>query len=379
MLNSFLALFLFLIISNDISLSKEIDYFVKSSLFENNSINLIEIVQDRSYYGINKDILKKKFITAVVESIKDDYSGIEFSEKNSFKNYINNNYSGFGFDMDLIDFNGSKELVVSNVLTNGNAKDAGLTVGDIIKKINGIPVKGNSNLYNAALSLVESGKDNEFIIMRDGTEKKLYIRETHYIEPSIESKTIDKNIYYIDINSFSEDMYEDFKNEIFVIDKFRFEKIIIDLRHNPGGSIQSAVDCLSLLTEERPIAYIKNKKGFIPLMPNVKNENFIPNKNLEFVLLVSSDTASSAELFASVLKKNKNSVIVGQKTYGKTSVQEIFNYGDAEIKLTTGFFSVFNDIDPNKSSITPDYIIEEIYPIPYHDKSLEKALFLLKN
>ncbi len=373
MLKSLIPLILFLALTANGEPIAELNFLSFDKGLNAEVTELIELIEETSLYEIEKEKLREEIIGGIVKSIDDNYSGVE-TKNSSVVDYVNGNYGGFGFDIDL-DKEGN--FVVSNILSGGNAKKQGLMVGDRIISINEIPLMGNNKLYEAATDLIEDGKEHNFEIIRNDEKININIKREPYREPSIESKTIDGDIYYIDINNFSVDVFDEFAREIEEIEEFKFEKVLIDLRHNPGGSIQAAVDCASLICNNSPLGYTKRKDGIIKLEPS-KNLKKIRDLNLSIVILVSKDTASAAELFADILREDLGAIIIGEKTYGKWLSQEVFNVGDLEVRFTTGVFSARKDFDLKKEGLEPDYIVEEKYPVPYRDTILKKALVLLK-
>lgn len=333
-----------------------------------------ELVRDYSIYEIDEDKAKDLFAKAVIEALPDKYAKIGLVSESDYLDYANANYSGFGFDMAVH----KGEYVVSNILSNGPAKEAGFKVGDAILKLNGIEIHANEKLFDGAQELRASDEMHDFELKRGGKHLNLSLNKKSYVEPSIEHRTIDKDIYYIDINNFSFGMSEEFLEQVEKIDKFKFDKLIIDLRNNPGGSLQDSVNCAAALSLNPVKAYLEEKMGIIELEKNQENGIKIDGSSLNIVLLVNSETASAAELLAELARVHSGAKIVGSPSYGKWIGQEPFLLGRYSVVLSVCKFSAINEFSVKKEPLQPDYMVEELYENPDEDEVLDKAIQLLR-
>lgn len=333
---------------------------------------LMNLVRENSLYQMNPALLKKKLLEAIIYSLDDEYASIDFYDDALFDS-VNGTYSGFGFDLELIGETPRGTYVISNVLDNSNAFRAGLQVGDRIESINGVPVHSSKLLYEGALEIVPGGP-HKFRILRAGKPMDFTMNEIEYTEPPITSKIINKDVYYIKINNFSEEMPLHMRSELKKFRDFQFGKLILDLRHNLGGWESSAVEVCAMMCGDEIIAYNKSKRELLEL----KREGVEQITDVSPIILISKNTASSAELLAACLREKSGAILVGERSFGKNRGQEYFELDGKLIKLTGFLLSPNKDFDPSFQGLNPDHFVEEVYGSPYEDLVLKKALTLFR-
>ncbi len=244
------------------------------------------------------------------------------------------------------------------------AQKAGIKAGDLIIKLDDRSVKGMS--LNDAVDIMR-GKPGDPItltIIRENEKNPLIItivRDIIKIK-SVRFETLEPGFGYLRISSFQSHTVEGLRQAIDQLKKDNSEKlkgVILDLRNNPGGILNAAVGVSDMFLNKGMIVYtegrIKNSKLKFNAKPNAK----LPDVPL--IVLVNAGSASASEIVAGALQDHGRGVIMGEKTFGKGSVQTILPMNNnAALKLTTARYYTPNGRSIQASGITPDIIIDKV-------------------
>jgi carboxyl-terminal processing protease len=264
-------------------------------------------------------------------------------------------------------------LTVLAPMEDSPAWKAGIQAGDKIVKINGESTKGFS-LSEAVLKM--RGKDGtvvSFTIFRKGWNKFKNItvkRQTVKVK-TVKSDELEPGYGYIRLAQFSETAAKDVQAALEKLEKKQGKEalkgIVFDLRTNPGGLLDQAVDVTSLFIDEGIIVSTVSRD---PTQKDIRHaKKGMARKNLPVVVLVNSSTASAAEIVAAALQEHHRAMIVGDTTFGKGSVQTIIDLGqDLGLKLTIARY-----FTPNGNSIQEKGVVPDIYLEEYDPKLLAKA------
>lgn len=293
------------------------------------------------------------------------------------------NFSGIGVAMSSVkDKDG--EIIIIDVFEDTPAYKVGIKPGDKIVKVDGKDVKDYS--VDTVQSMIRGPKGTP-VVLTIRREKELIefkiIRDIIHIK-STKEKLINKNgieIGYIRISSFNKDTAKEFLESYNKLNKPK--KIIIDLRNNGGGLLDQAVKITSYFVENKKLAvYLKSKNGIERDYYTDSNEKI----DADVVILVNNYTASAAEILAQSLKDlKKDTIIVGVPSYGKNSVQTLFNLMDGGvIKLTIAKYYTLSNRDISKDKVSLDYKVDfnDSNPLDFasdKDAQLNKAIELLSN
>jgi len=279
-------------------------------------------------------------------------------------------------------------ILIEEVASGKPAEKAGLKKGWYITKIDGKRTEGMA--LNDAIKLIKgpSGTKVKLTLAPPGKKRnKTAIKETEITREIIETsvitieKAISDKIGYIKFGGFYEGVGEDFKNSLLRLKISGDGKLILDLRSNPGGRLDEAGKVLgALLPEGRIAIYILERNGELtPLysLPQSKTAKIFSGK---IVVLINENSASASELVAISLKEQVRAVIIGKKSYGKSSIQSLFILSDDScLRLTTSHYlsPVFREDIEKKGGIIPDIEIGDDPNTP-EDEVLEKAIEILK-
>ncbi len=250
---------------------------------------------------------------------------------------------------------------VISPLDNSPAEREGVKAGDYIVKINDTQVQGKT--LNEAVELMRGpvGSTLEITVRRIGLRKSLVFNITREIiqVASVKSEVLDEKIGYIRLTSFNENSDDQIKKKIkeFKKDK-KIEGYILDLRNNPGGLLGQAIKISDFFLDDGEIVSTKGRK---------KNENqkwfaregdIINGKAL--IVLINKGSASASEIVAGALKDHKRAVLVGEKSYGKGSVQSIIPLKNrGAIRLTISKYYLPSGKSISEVGVTPDITVEE--------------------
>ncbi len=333
--------------------------------------NIWQTLKQNYYKPIDSQDLFYGSLKGLTQSLNDPYT--EFFDprgKTELDNRLEGAVEGIGTMVDLID----GKVVVIAPLPASPAEKAGLQAYDQILKAD------SKELINMTLDQAiayikgPSGTKVNLTIYRPD-EKKTFevevIREKIVLETVI-AKKLNNNLAYFKINIFAIDLEEKFNiAKATVIDK-NTKGIIIDLRNNPGGYTNSAIDLTEHWLAEGDLIFSEK-------YPN-KTQNFYSSKGGEFklptVILVNNGSASATEIFTSALKKHGKAQVVGQTTFGKGTGQNVANFSDGSaLKYTIFEWLTADDKFIEKIGITPNY---EILNTKNNDLQLEKAKTLLR-
>lgn len=272
-------------------------------------------------------------------------------------------------------------LTVISPIEDTPAWDAGIKAGDRIVKINGEFTK-NLSLQEAVKKMRGTeGTSVTITIAREDWEEMKDITLIRAIikVKSVKSRVIEGNIGYIKILQFQEATSANLSNAIKKLQGENITSIILDLRNNPGGLLQSAIDVTGLFLPERKlIVYLKGREGD---RIDYKTEGGRDVSSLPMVVLVNQGSASASEIVAGALKDWNRAVILGTQTFGKGSVQSVIPLSEGTgLRLTTARYYTPKGTSIQSTGITPDIVVklepkngEKEHPI-LREKDLDRHL-----
>lgn len=288
---------------------------------------------DNYYESIDRQSLIDSAISGMLESLDDPYSSyIDEDTQDNFNITLNGSYKGIGVQIIKDETNGY--IFVSGVFKNSPASEAGLKPGDYIVSVNGKDVKTMEATEFS--KYVREGTEKEFNmqILRGSEELTIKLVKEDVVISSVASEVFEKNgkkIGYIYIGIFASNTDEQFKNELTELKSKNIDSLIIDVRDNSGGHLTAVDNMLDLFVDRNHIKYQFEQNGV-----NTKIRG--TNNNVEkynIVLLGNENSASASEILISSLRDNLGAILIGKKTYGKGTVQELINLSDgSQYKIT---------------------------------------------
>lgn len=355
---------------NYLKLSKELSKFYDS----------YDILVENYNGNVDKKELVDAAINGMVSSVGDQYTSyVDTEGTNSFNQLVDGKYNGIGC---LIQETEDKKIKVMQVYENTSAYKAGIKVGDIIKKVDD---KDSSIGSTELANYIKSSKNKSYsvTVLRDDKEIKFTLSKNEVEIPVVTSKIFDKGdkkIGYISISIFSSVSAKQFKSNLEKIEKEGIDSLIIDVRDNNGGYLSSVTDITSYLLPRGKIIYQVQKSNS---KIKVTKDKTIAKREYPIAVLVNENSASASEILAGAIKESYNGYVVGMKTYGKGTVQQVFELSDGSmIKYTIENWLTPNGNWINEKGIDPTDEVElsdDYYKNPNeeNDNQLQKALSLL--
>lgn len=281
----------------------------------------------------DKKNLKYAAMEGLVASLGDPHTNFFEPKINSeFRDATQGKFYGIGARL-LPDPLGVR---VVSVFTGGPAERGGLKSNDIIVGVDGKNVAGMASDDIVMLIKGKEGSTVHLKIARPGTSAPMEfaLKREKVVPPNVESKFIEsEKIGYIKIISFALEVPEQFDKELAAVESHGIKGLVIDLRDNPGGALDAAAEILSKWIDNRNVAKLKFRDGQEELTNTERG--MVHPFNYPVIVLVNDESASAAEIMAGALKDYGKVTLVGDHTYGKFSVQTVFQEPDqAGIKVT---------------------------------------------
>lgn len=249
----------------------------------------------------------------------------------------------------------SPGLTIVSVLPSTPADDAGLQRGDIIRSIDGKAVKNLTSDEAVAQIKGPAGTKVSLGIDRSGSLLNFTITRQTISLPVVRAHSIDGDLGYVRLFEFSKGAADQVRQKVQSLVDGGAKGIVLDLRDNGGGLFQEGVDVASIFIEDGKIVTYK-EQGKDPVTYNARGDAF---EHLPLVVLVNGGTASAAEIVTGALQDRNRAVIVGTKTYGKGSVQNVIPLPDsAAFKLTIGAYYTPSGRNFTGNGIDPDVKVD---------------------
>jgi len=321
-----------------------------------------EVSRDRLYQiAIENMAISDKYdfdsIMKDIFSTLDEYSA--YYTKEEFQGLVTNITGTLvGIGVTIMEENG--QIVVISPIEGSPAQRAGIKPNDIIKTVNGMPVDGLSTNAVASYIRGEAGTKVKIGIKRAGIPNIIEFEITREVieQNPVSYKILDGNIGYLKISDFNDNTKKYVEKALAEFDKVNVKKVIIDLRNNPGGTLESVLELANIFLPEGLVATISYKD-------ETKNEKlYSTNKNPKYklALLVNEGSASASELFAGAVQDMKAGKLFGQTTYGKGSVQAVSSLVTGSgFKLTIAQYLTPSGRSIHKVGVTPDEVVKNTY------------------
>jgi len=296
-------------------------------------------------------------ISGMVASLGDPYT-VFFPpvQSSEFASAVRGNFDGVG--MEVVAQGGA--LVVIAPLKGSPAAAAGLRPGDKIIKIDDTDTSGLSTDESVNLIRGEAGTTVTFTVIRDSVKAPFIVKvvRAQINIPTIDTKDLGNGVFYIALYSFTENSPNLFRGALREFVQSGDSKLILDLRGNPGGYLEAALDMASWFL---PSGDVVVRESYAPGKPETvyRSKGYdIFNDKLKFAILVDGGSASAAEILAGALSEHGKATLIGEKTFGKGSVQELVPITpDTSLKVTIARWLTPNGLSISKQGIVPQIVI----------------------
>ena len=312
---------------------------------------------------LKRNNLERAAIEGALKASGDQWANYFPQESvNNLNQTLEGRYSGIGI---WLRKNKSGILEVSSLQQNSPASKAGIKVLDALVDINGVAMDGASIATAIAALRGAPNTKLEITLERNQELFELEIVRESLLNGDVVAYQLASKVVYIQISSISSQVASDVAVALV---KFPHSKgIILDLRDNPGGLLNVAVDVASLfLTEGTIVSYARKNDSEVVLESTKKKSDSAP-----MTVLINRSTASAAEVIAGALQDRNRAVILGEKSYGKGTVQEIIDLtGGSKLEITIGKYRTPSGKVIDQVGIAPDLLVPE-------NDSINKALLVL--
>lgn len=318
-------------------------------------IGVMQFVERKYVNDVDTDTIINGAISGMVGSLGDPHSlymDVEKYEK--LKSQTEGSFGGVGI---VMSFQEKDKVMVSSVLEESPAQSAGILAGDQIMAVDGVSVTDYQPEETAAHIRGKEGTEVVLTIHREGAEDKDYsITRSNILFKTAAGEMIPEhpNVGYIRIASFSENTSKEFKENYDKLAAEGMKGLIIDLRSNPGGLVTSCVDIANMVVPKGDVVSIIDKSGKKEVYVSELEETKYP-----IVVLIDENSASASEILAGALQDTGAATLVGNKSFGKGSVQIVLPLlaGDA-VKMTIAKYYTPSGRSIDGTGIEPDVKVE---------------------
>ena len=296
--------------------------------------NLLHIVDDQYVDKVNIDSLVDMAIPQILADLDPHSVYIPAKDAQAVTDDLKGSFSGVG-----IEFTIRKDTIrVQNVVKNGPAQRAGILAGDKIVSVDGKPFVGKVVTQDEAMRRLKGPKDTKVKIgvKRYGQKAVKYFTVTRGEIPQrsiTATYMLDKNTGYIKIKNFGETTYPELLIALAQLSQEGFSNLVIDLRDNGGGYMNSAVQMANeFLPKNKLIVYMQGRKS---PRQDFRSDGHGSYQKIPLVVLINEASASASEIFAGAMQDNDRATIIGRRSFGKGLVQQQLGFPDGSmIRLT---------------------------------------------
>ena len=343
----------FIIFSMPINVKSSTDVYEKIDLFG----EVLEKIKKEYVDDVDQSEVIDSAINGVLQSL-DPYSA--YMSPELFENMqtdTQGKFGGLGIEIGME----SGVVKVISPIDDTPAAKAGIKAGDYIVKIGKTQVQGKSLMEAVKLMRGPVGTPIELTIRRKGEKKALIkkvVREIIVVK-SVEAKLLKNKIGYLRLKSFNSNSSDQLIKKIDIFEnKEKANGYILDLRNNPGGLLTQAINITDFFLDDGEIVSTKGRKVFENRRFFAKKGDKLNGKPL--IVMINNGSASASEIVAGALKDHKRAIILGEKTYGKGSVQSIIPLSDGGgMRLTVSKYYLPSGESISEIGVEPDIFVKE--------------------
>lgn len=310
-----------------------------------------DTIKDSYYKEVDESTLVNGAINGMVESLDDPYSDyMNEEEAASFHDSISSSFEGIGAEIQEQD----GFIVIVSPLKGSPAEKAGLKPNDKVLSVDGESIQGMSSTEAVMLIRGEKGTKVELVIQRPGIEDPLTIpivRDTIPLE-TVYGEMLEDGIAKVQITTFSENTSKELIEILTDLQEQGMKGLVLDLRQNPGGLLDQAIKISSMFVPEGEVIFkIEDRNGNIEEMRSSGTNQY----DVPLVVVIDKGSASASEILAGAVSESANVPLVGEKSFGKGTVQRAQSFKDgSNIKFTTEKWLTPNENWIHEKGIKPD-------------------------
>lgn len=336
------------------------------------------------FYNEKEDRLLDGAIRGMTQSLDDVYSTYYTEEEYAELTRTNSGfYTGIGV---VIQEENPGSFVIVQVFENTPAEEEGLQAGDYITELNGT-ASDELDLSTFLLSMhSEDGEENDLTVIRDGTIMTFHLVARKIYAQTVTYRMLTDSIGYLHLSGFHGECVEEVKEAIEALRELGMQKLVMDVRDNPGGSLSDVCDIADLFLPKGLVITSLRSRTDQQKDYKTTREGF----RFPMALLVNANSASASELLSGALQDHGRAFLIGTQTYGKGIVQSYYPVAGTGgyVKITTEAYYTPNGVCIHGIGITPDKSVEQgeeaasysIPHIPYEfDTQLQQAVNYLES
>lgn len=318
-------------------------------------------------------------IKGMVSSLDDPYTVfMDPEESKDFLQELGGSVSGIGAEVGIK----NNLLTVIAPISNSPAEKAGLRAGDIILKIDDQDTL-NMSLDEAVMKIRgAAGTKVKLLTRRDKEEKTYEITREQVDIDSVKTNLRNDGIAVIEISRFEEDTADKLKESANELISKNVKGVILDLRNNPGGFLDSSISVSSEFIKDGVVVTEKKNDGSEEKSFKASGQGKIVDKKIPVTILINRGSASASEIVAGAIRDSGRGILIGEKTFGKGSVQEVLNIGqDSSLRVTVAHWFTPSGKSINKEGLKPDIEVkmtDEDFNLN-KDPQLDKAIEYIKS
>lgn len=320
-----------------------------------NKVNVLEVFINEYFLDdIDEEKMADSVYKGVINGLGDDYAAYYTAEEyKAIQEKTNGIYCGIGAYISADAKTGIVTIV--KPMKNSPCEKAGVKAGDIVYAVDGKEVTGEEISQVQALVKGEQGTDVVLTVIRNEKRKDITVTRDEIEEDTVSSRMLDGKIGYIQVSSFEQVTPKQFESALKKLEKKGQKGLIIDLRDNGGGLLDSAVEMLDRMLPKGVVVYSKDKSGQKQEYMAEDDDSF----DKPLVLLVNENSASASEVFCGALQDEEKGKLLGTKTFGKGIVQGVFSLDDGSaVKMTTARYYTPKGRNIHGKGLTPDIEVE---------------------
>jgi len=337
----------------------------------------IDLISGSALVEKSKEELLKAAIEGILSSLNDEHA--EYFTAEEYKK-IMESYSGTMSGIGVVvTLDNEGRVVVVRTLSDTPAFYASITEGDIITEVDGMDIKDMALEKVVPMIKGEEGTDVDLTIYRYLEEEiiELTITRAKFVIPNLVSEVIEEDIGHIWYYAFQDGGAQQLDKEIQKLIEDGAKGLILDIRYNPGGVVDDAVEVCDLFLDEGIIVTTRERMEDKEIIGKYSAREG-KYTEIPLVILINEFSASASEMVAGALRDNKRAILVGERSYGKGVVQLLYELSDGSgIKLTTAKYFLPSGLSVDGVGIEPDILVE-LEPDATEDIQLNRAVEEMK-
>lgn len=335
--------------------------------------NAFDTIQDNYFKEVDEKKLVNGAIDGMLQSLDDPYSDyMNEEEASSFHESISSSFEGIGAEIQEKD----GYIIIVSPLKGSPAEKAGLKPNDKVVSVDGKNIQGMGSTEAVLLIRGEKGTTVKLVVQRPGVSEPLnfsIVRDTIPIE-TVYGEMVTDTIAKVQITTFSENTSTELITILNDLQSKGMKGLVLDLRQNPGGLLNQAVAISSLFVPEGKVLFkVEDRDGNIEEVKSEQKEN----PDIPLVVIIDKGSASASEILAGAVSESANVPLVGEKSFGKGTVQRAQDFSDgSNMKYTTEKWLTPEGNWIHEKGIVPDYEVAmpEYANISYVDPEQELKL-----